>query len=73
MQGTKRRVREMKMPTSEPRTMTIDEFAEMAGVSRNLAYRLAKENRLGVPVIRLGRRLLLSRTRVTALLEESKE
>lgn len=61
------------MQEAERRTMTIDEFAKTTGISRNLAYRLANENRLGVPVIRLGRRLLLSRAKVTALLEETKQ
>ena len=49
--------------------MTIDEFAKVSGISRNLAYTLAKENRLGVSVIRFGRRLLLSRKGVAALLD----
>jgi len=61
------------MPEGERRTMTIEEFATATGISRNLAYRLANDNRLGVPVIRLGRRLLLSRAKVTALLEETRQ
>ena len=42
-------------------TTTIPEAAELLGVSRNLAYQLAaREGELaGVPVIVVGRRLLL--------------
>ena len=59
----------MKMAPGERLTMTISEFAEASGISRNLAYALAREDRLPVPVIRLGKRLMLSKKRVAALLE----
>ena len=57
------------MPGSERLTMTIPEFAEATGISKNLAYALAREDRLPVPVIHLGKRLVLSRRAVLALLE----
>jgi len=48
---------------------TVPEVARMLGVSRNLAYDLAKRDALPVPVIKLGRRMVLSRKAVEALLE----
>lgn len=41
-------------------TLTVEEAAELAGISRSLAYSLAREGSLP-GVIRLGRRLLVSR------------
>lgn len=49
--------------------MTIAEFSEAAGISKNLAYSLARADRLPVPVIKLGKRIVLSRRAVLALLE----
>ena len=57
-----------KVEDSQRLTMTISEFAEASGISRNLAYDLARRNELGVPVIRLGARMVLSRSSVIALL-----
>lgn len=48
--------------------MSINEFAEVAGVSRTLAFQLARQNKLPVPVIFLGeKRMILSRKAVNAL------
>ena len=44
-----------------PATMTVEEAASALGISRSLAYELAKADRLPAPVIRLGRRLVVSR------------
>jgi len=49
-------------------TMTIPEVAKALGISRGLAYDLARRDKLPVPVIRLGRRMVLSRKAVEALL-----
>jgi len=50
--------------------MSIPEFAKATGCSRNLAYSLARQNRLPVPVIFIGnRRMVVSRRAVMALLE----
>ena len=55
---------------SERLTMTITEFAQVTGCSRNLAYSLARQDKLPVPVIRLGiKRMCLSRKAVLALLD----
>ena len=56
------------MPQTERLTITVGEFAKIAGISRHLAYELARQDRLPVPVIRLGRRMLLSRSKVGAIL-----
>jgi excisionase family DNA binding protein len=42
-------------------TYSVDEAAELLGISRNTAFVLARENKLPVPVTRVGRRLLLVR------------
>ncbi len=60
------------MQNNERLTMTIPEFAEATSISKNLAYALARENRLPVKVIHLGKRMVLSRKAVLALFE-SKE
>lgn len=50
-------------------TLTIPEAAELIGVSRNTAYEEAKSGELaGVPVIRVGRRLLIPRARLLDVL-----
>ena len=47
--------------SDERLTLTIPEVAELLGISRNSAYALASENGLPVAVIRLGRRLVVSK------------
>jgi excisionase family DNA binding protein len=46
---------------SEPLTLTIPEVAAILRISRNLAYELAARDCLPVPVLRLGRRMLVPR------------
>lgn len=53
--------------------MSIPEFARACKISRGLAYDLARRDALPIPVIRLGRRMLLSRKAVGALLEAGKQ
>ncbi|MBA7606587.1 hypothetical protein ES703_13737 [subsurface metagenome] len=57
------------MQDNEKLTMTIPEFAAATGISKNLAYDLARREKLPVPVIKLGKRMVLSRKAVLALLE----
>jgi hypothetical protein len=47
-----------------PATLTIPEAARLLGIGRNLAYTHAQESGelAGVPVIRVGRRLVIPRT-----------
>lgn len=49
-------------------TMGVEEFAQVVGISKNSAYAAAKDDRLPVPVIRIGRRMLISRAAVQELL-----
>jgi hypothetical protein len=57
------------MANNERLTMTIPEFAAATGCSKNLAFRLARLNRLPVPVIYIGeKRMCVSRRAVLALL-----
>ncbi len=51
-------------------TLTVTEAAELLGVGRNLAYEIAaRDGELaGVPVIRVGRRLLIPQARLLAVL-----
>jgi predicted DNA-binding transcriptional regulator AlpA len=53
--------------------MTIPEFARACQISRGLAYDLARRQALPVPVIKLGRRMMLSRKAVEALLSGNGE
>lgn len=57
------------MQDNERLTMTIPEFAQATGISKNLAYSLAREDQLPIPVIKLGRRIVLSRRAVEKLLQ----
>jgi len=50
-------------------TMSLREFSEVSGLSRNTVYSLAARDALGVPVLKLGKRLLLSRRAVLRLLD----
>ena len=58
----------MQEHKAEPRTLTIEETARLLGISRTLAYELASTDRLPVPVIRLGRRLVVSRAALERVL-----
>lgn len=49
-------------------TIGIEDFARLIGISKNSAYAAAKDDRLPVPVIRIGRRMLISRSAVDELL-----
>ncbi len=53
-------------------TMSIPEFARACSISKGLAYLLARQDSLPVPVIKLGRRMVLSRKAVEVLLEAGK-
>jgi excisionase family DNA binding protein len=53
---------------SERRTLTVEEAGRLLGVSRGLAYEAARSGDL--PTVRLGRRLLVPRARLYALLGE---
>ena len=50
-------------------TMNLNEFASATGCSRGLIYDLARRDALPVPVIKLGRRMVLSRRAIEKMLE----
>lgn len=57
------------MVNNERLTMSIKEFAAVTGCSKNLAYQLARGDKLPVPVIHLGdKRMCVSKRAVEALL-----
>jgi excisionase family DNA binding protein len=53
------------------RVYSIEEVARMLGLSRNAAYVAARENRLPVPVIKVGRRMMVSRAAMDAFLPDA--
>ena len=52
----------------ERATLTIEEVAALLGIARSTAFALAKRDALPVPVIRLGRRMVVSRELIERLL-----
>jgi excisionase family DNA binding protein len=51
-------------------TLTIEETAQLLGINRSTAYDLAKRDALPVPVIRLGRRMVVGRAALERLLAD---
>jgi excisionase family DNA binding protein len=51
---------------TEPLTLSIEEAAELLGIGRSSAYEAARNGQL--PTIRLGRRLLVPRPKLEAML-----
>lgn len=64
------RPRRSPSPKRTSATVTIPEAAGLLGIGRNLAYQIAaRDGELaGVPVIRIGRRLLVPHARLLAAL-----
>jgi excisionase family DNA binding protein len=54
------------MPDHRCQTMTVEEAAEVLGISRAFAYSLVKQDQL--PCIRLGRRVVVPRRALEHLL-----
>lgn len=52
----------------ERATLTLEETARRLGVGRSTAYDLAKRDALPVPVIRLGRRIVVPRAALDRVL-----
>ncbi len=53
---------------AERQTLNIEVVARRLGINRSTAYELARRDQLPVPVIRLGRRMVVSRQALDALL-----
>lgn len=59
---------EMEVVVSEKSlVMTVEEAAELLGISRGLAYELVRRREL--PAIRLGRRLVVPRRKLLSLID----
>ena len=56
---------------SDRQTMTIEEVAGVLGIDRSTAYALASAGQLPVPVIRLGRRMVVGRAALARVLERT--
>lgn len=52
-----------------PQTWTIDQAAQIVGISRGTAYHLASIGEFPVRVLRLGRKMLVSRAELDAYLK----
>lgn len=63
------------MAHTHQRTVSIGIMAQELGISRDMAYRLAREDRLPIPVIRFPgtRRMVVSRSALDDLLMQRKE
>lgn len=57
--------------TPERLTLSVEEAANVLGISRAFAYELVARNEL--PVLRLGRRIVLPRKAVEAMVEQVSE
>ncbi|MDQ3656391.1 MAG: helix-turn-helix domain-containing protein [Chloroflexota bacterium] len=55
------------------RTLNIEDAGAMLGISRPTSYKLARTDQFPVPVIRVGRRMVVSREAVDALLSRQKD
>jgi len=55
--------------TCPRQTVDIERFARLLGINRSTAYDLARRDQLPVPVIRLGRRMVVSRRALDHLLD----
>lgn len=58
----------MNMDIEKRLCLTVPEAAEILGISRNFAYELVKQGQL--PVIRLGKRLIIPRVALEKMLEK---
>ena len=56
---------------AERLTLTVGETAHLLGISRGLAYELARSGQL--PVVRLGRRLLVPKIALERMLNRSQD
>jgi excisionase family DNA binding protein len=56
------------MTQSTAATLSVEEAAELLGISRGLAFRLAREGKL--PAWRLGKRLRICRPALEAILRD---
>lgn len=58
---------------AERETVSIEAAGRILGIGRTVAYDLARKDALPVPVIRIGRRMVISKRAIDSLLEPRKE
>ena len=63
----------METYSPERLTLTIEEAATVLGIDRSTAYTLAARDKLPVPVIRLGRRLVVGRAALARVLARTSD
>lgn len=61
---------ESRINISERLCLSVPEAAALLGISRNLAYEMAKQGQL--PVVKFGRRLLVPKVALEKMLSEAK-
>lgn len=54
-------------------TVNIETVGKVLGISRPVVYELARQDQLPVPVIRLGRRMVVSKRALQEVLDARKE
>lgn len=52
-------------------TVNLSEVAKVLGISRPVAYALAQRGDFPLPIIRLGRRMVVSKRALNALLDQT--
>jgi len=57
----------------QSRTLNIEDAGAMLGISRPTSYKLARADQFPVPVIRAGRRMMVSRSAIEELLSRQKD
>jgi len=62
--------REKVLGEADRLTLSVEEAAHLLGISRGLAYELARSGQL--PVVRLGRRLLVPKVALERMLAQTK-
>ena len=62
---------ELAQDNQERLCLSVPEAAKILGISRGLAYELARSGRL--PALRFGRRLLISRAALERMLNETQD
>ena len=62
---------ELAQGNQERLCLSVPEAAKVLGISRGLAYELARSGRL--PALRFGRRLLISRAALERMLNETQD
>jgi len=55
----------------EKMTLSIPEVCDTLGISRNGGYALARRGELPIPVIKLGKRLVVSKAAIEKLLQQT--